>query len=70
MASKKPAKPIAGQNRDTGKVLPGKAIKYFGSSKASPFVCPTCSRELIKGVIYEDGSLMYCTRNCIPKVAS
>lgn len=70
MASKKPAKPMAGQGKENSKVLPGKAIKFFGSIYAEPFKCPTCSRELIKGIIYEEGNAMYCTRNCIPKVAA
>lgn len=70
MAGKKPAKPIAGQSRDTSKLLPGKAVKYYGSKGAQAFICPTCSRELIKGIIYEDGSASYCSRICIPKVAS
>jgi hypothetical protein len=67
MASKKPAKPIAGQSRDTGKQLAGKAVKYYGSKGAAPFVCSTCSKELIKGIIYEENSSSYCSRVCIPK---
>lgn len=68
MASKKPAKPIAGQSRDESKLLPGKAVKYFGAANAAPFVCPTCSRSLVKGIVYEVGADMYCNRVCIPKV--
>ena len=67
MASKKPAKPIAGQNRDKGPQLPGKAVKYFGAANAAPFVCPTCNRSLTKGIVYEVGTNMYCNRVCIPK---
>lgn len=70
MASKKPAKPIAGQSRDKGPQLPGKAIKYYGAANAAPFVCPTCNRELTKGIVYEVGSEMFCKRNCIPKVTT
>lgn len=66
MASKKPAKPMAGQSRDMSKSLPGKPLMYFGSAKAQAFVCPTCSRSLIKGIIYEEGNSSYCTRTCIP----
>ena len=68
MAGKKPAKPIAGQNRDKGPQLPGKAVKFFGAANTAPFVCPTCSRELTKGIVYEDNSKMYCKRGCIPSV--
>lgn len=67
MAGKKPAKPIAGQSKDLSKVLPGKAVKYFGSKTAQAFVCPTCSKQLIKGIIYEENSSSYCSRVCIPK---
>lgn len=68
MASKKPAKPIAGQSRDTSKLLPGKAVMYLSPVRGSnPFVCPTCNRELYKGIVYEHNNVMYCKRNCIPK---
>lgn len=70
MASKKPAKPIAGQSRDESKFLPGKAIKYMGAKGREPFVCPTCNRSLTKGIIYEVGANMFCKRTCIPKAES
>lgn len=66
MASKKPAKPIAGQSRDKGPRLPGKAVKYFGVTNEVVFVCPTCNRTLSKGIIYEVGTELYCKRGCIP----
>lgn len=66
MASKKPAKVNAGTQKEKVKVLPGKALMYFGSKDAKPFVCPTCSRQLIKGIVYEENNSAYCTRNCIP----
>lgn len=67
MASKKPAKPIAGQNRDKGPQLPGKAIKYMAPTKnAALFECPTCHRTLARGIIYEEGNAFYCKRGCIP----
>jgi len=69
MASKKPAKPMAGQANDTNKKLSGKAVMYFGSKTAQPFICPTCSRTLTKGIVYEEANSMFCTRTCIPKVA-
>jgi hypothetical protein len=64
---KKPAKPIAGQSKEMTKVLLGKAVMYFGSKNAEPFTCPTCSRQLIKGVIYEENNSSFCSRTCIPK---
>ena len=66
MAGKKPAKPIAGQARDKGPVLPGK-IHYYAGGKGYPvFTCPTCNTSLKKGFIYEDGSSFFCKRRCIP----
>lgn len=69
MASKKPAKPMAGQGNNDTKKLAGKAVLYFGSKDAEKFVCPTCNRSLVKGIIYEEGNSAFCTRTCIPKVA-
>jgi hypothetical protein len=64
---KKPAKPIAGQSRDTSKNLPGKAVMYMTPAKgAALFECPTCRRSLSKGIVYEVGNAMYCKRGCIP----
>lgn len=71
MASKKPAKPIAGQSRDTSKLLPGKPVMYFAPTKnAALFECPVCKRTLAKGIIYEENSTFYCKRSCIPKTVS
>lgn len=64
MASKKPAKTMAGQARDTNSTLIGKPVMYFGSKNAEPFICPKCSRSLIKGVIYEENNNSYCSRRC------
>lgn len=65
MAGKKPAK-VNSSNKKEVVVLPGKAIKYMGTP-GKEYVCPTCSRSLVKGILYEDGSVMYCRRVCIPK---
>lgn len=71
MASKKPAKPIAGQNKDKGPQLPGKAVKYIAKGVGYPLlVCPTCHRTLAKGIVYEDGQTLYCRRGCIPVKAA
>jgi hypothetical protein len=67
MASKKPAKPIAGQNRDKGPTLPGKVVYYFGGNGCPPFVCPTCGSTFKKAFVYEENNVMYCKRICIPK---
>lgn len=65
MAGKKPAK-VNSSNKKETVVLPGKATYYMGTP-GKEFVCPTCSRSLVKGIIYEDNSAMYCRRGCIPK---
>lgn len=67
MASNKPAKRNITNTVEKAKVQPGKAVKYFGSKMGNPFVCPTCSKTLIKGIIYEENSSAYCSRTCIPK---
>jgi hypothetical protein len=67
MAAKKPAKKNITTMTVKEKVLPGKAVKYFGSKTAPPFTCPICSRTLIKGIIYEEFNTLYCSRTCIPK---
>jgi hypothetical protein len=66
MAGKKPAK-VNSSNKKEKVELPGKAVKYMGSKDSQAFSCPTCKRELIKGIIYEHKSSAYCTRGCIPK---
>ena len=63
MASKKPAKPIAGQAK--APQLPGKAVLYYGSANAQPFVCDECSKSFIKGIYYEENGGSFCGRTCI-----
>ena len=67
MAGKKPAKKNVSNSQKEIKIeLPGKAIKYIGV-KGVKFSCPSCSRSLSKGIIWEHKSNVYCSRNCIPK---
>ena len=65
MAAKKPAKRNITTVKEVKKELPGKAIMYYGVPDR-PFVCPSCKRSLVKGIVYEDNSSMYCCRTCIP----
>jgi hypothetical protein len=67
MAGKKPAKRNVSNVKEAKVELAGKAVYYMGL-KTAGFSCPTCSRSLKKGIIYEhtDGK-SYCTRKCIPK---
>lgn len=65
MAGKKPAKKNITTVKEVKKELPGKAVMYIGVPE-KPFTCPTCNKSLVKGIVYEDGSSMYCKRGCIP----
>lgn len=67
MATNKPAKRNITNTAVKEKTLVGKAVQYFGSKTAKPFVCPTCNKTLIKGIIFEDSTISYCSRTCIPK---
>lgn len=66
MAGKKPAKPIAGQKKETGPVLPGKIHYYSGGKHYPPFVCGKCGSFKNKGFVFEHNSNFYCRRICIP----
>lgn len=65
MAGKKPAKRNVSNPKEIKKDPIGKAIMYYGVP-GKEFVCPSCSKSLIKGIIYEDSNSMYCSRICIP----
>jgi hypothetical protein len=65
MAAKKPNKVNSGTATKEAERL-GKATMYIGY-KTAGFTCPTCNRNLIKGIIYEHNSEMYCSRGCIAK---
>lgn len=64
MAAKKPAKRNITTVKEVKKELPGKAIMYYGVSER-PFICPSCKKSLVKGIIYEDNGSTYCCRSCI-----
>lgn len=54
-------------NSDLGfkvKELLGKPTKFIGVL-GEVFTCPTCSRSLKKGIIYDHEGSLYCSRNCI-----
>lgn len=65
MAGKKPAKVNSSTKKEVV-TLPGKAVYYMGLMTEG-FTCPSCKRNLIKGIIYEHEGGSYCTRGCIPK---
>ena len=43
---------------------PGKPVLYIGTAGAV-FECPDCKRTMGKGIVYENNSKLYCSRNCI-----
>ena len=63
MAGKKPAK-INSNNKVKESERLGKATMYIGY-KTAGFTCPTCNKNIIKGIIYEHNSALYCSRYCI-----
>jgi hypothetical protein len=46
------------------KEILGKPAKFIGILGES-FTCPTCSRNLKTGIIYNHNNILYCSRNCI-----
>lgn len=51
--------------KDKDQQMPGKALMYRTATKDSPkFECPSCKRQLSRGIIYEYSNSVYCSRNC------
>ena len=65
MAGKKPAKPIAGQNRTVVQdpAIYGSIIKFVGM-KSSPCVCSQCGRETIRGIVRIKTDIFFCSATC------
>lgn len=69
MASKKPAKPQAGQNRTAPVLDPaiyGVQVKYAGM-KSAPMVCSQCKKTTVTGMVRIKGDNMYCSPLCAKK---
>ena len=66
MASKKPAKKNFANTAPVMQKVEekGKAVLFYGISGVK-FHCITCSREFIKGMIYEHNNERFCSRKCI-----
>lgn len=56
-------------DRPQKKELPGKPILYVGTYGTSA-ECPSCGTKVTKAIMWEDKSIMYCSRGCIPKTAN
>jgi hypothetical protein len=64
MASKKPAKRSQSDSSNKVKEQLGKPIYYMGI-KTEGFTCPSCTKKLNKGIIYEHNNVLHCSRKCI-----
>ena len=67
MAGKKPAK-VNSVNKIKQAIQLGKATLYISSGGDTYHICPSCGKKTGKGIIYEHQDLLYCKRNCIPKI--
>ncbi len=66
MASKKPAKPIAGQSKVQQTLDPsiyGVLVRYVGT-KGFPVICGYCKRSSIRGMIRIKGEDRFCSVGC------
>jgi hypothetical protein len=65
MASKKPAKPMAGQSKQVtlDPAIYGTTIKYMGD-KNSPVSCSHCRRSIVRGMIRLRGQEYICSLTC------
>lgn len=64
MVSKKPAKKNFSNTLEKAPEVLGKPIYYLGLGDKS-FNCPTCNRNVGKGILYEHSGKIYCKRICI-----
>lgn len=65
MAGKKPAKPMAGQTKQTvlDPSVYGTLIKYIGD-KTSPCTCSVCGNSTIRGMVRMKGEKYFCSSTC------
>jgi hypothetical protein len=65
MAGKKPAKPMAGQSKQTVQdpATHGSLIMVLGS-KDAPCTCATCGKKTIRGMMRMKKENFYCSVTC------
>lgn len=65
MASKKPAKPIAGQTKQPVKdpAVYGQLVLFYGM-KSAPSFCAQCGRKTVRGMIRIKADKHYCSEAC------
>ena len=66
MASKKPAKPLASQPKQTilDPSIYGQTIKFMGT-KDSQCACAKCGRAIVRGMVRFLGDKYYCSVTCV-----
>lgn len=69
MAGKKPAKPMAGQNKQQvlDPAIYGQTVKFIGT-KDSQCVCTKCGRKVVRGMVRLLGDSYYCSITCMTPV--
>jgi hypothetical protein len=65
MASKKPAKPMAGQSKQTTQdpTVYGSLIKIYGF-KGAGCICNNCGKNTIHGMVRQKNDNFYCSAVC------
>jgi hypothetical protein len=63
-AGKKPAKKNFSNTVEKKAEAIGKPVYYLGLGNKS-FTCPTCNRNVRKGIVYEHSNRTFCKRGCI-----
>jgi hypothetical protein len=65
MASKKPAKPMAGQSKQVMQdpATHGSLILFYGSKDAA-CVCGKCGKRTVRGMVRMKAEKFYCSATC------
>jgi hypothetical protein len=68
MAGKKPAKPMAGQSKQTiqDPAIYGQPVKIYGTASAYS-QCPECGNKTIRGIVRLKNDKNYCSVRCATK---
>lgn len=68
MAGKKPAKPMAGQSKQTTQdpAVHGQPVRVYGTASAF-YECMECGNKTIRGMVRIKGDKNYCSVSCAVK---
>jgi hypothetical protein len=69
MASKKPAKPMAGQSKQVtlDPNVYGQLTRFIGT-KTTPCVCERCKRFVVRGMVRVLNDKFYCSVGCVKPI--